>query len=261
MQKTSYLSIILISLSSTPVLAIDPPRFVTSSFPPLQYVNKERQSGYVTKMLEKIHQEHPDLGSVDIEFLPWKRAMHEATESKNTLFFSTSRTPARESRFQWISEISPYGQAIFSLKKSGKNTINSVEELIKNKWIIGVQNGSSMQEHLIKKGVPVELMLTVTDYKTSIKMLFSNRIDAVPLTYFLASGAACSLGFNHSKLHLNFQVAELSNPLWLAASLQTPKETIELYRHSIETLKQSGWLHNNTQGEISRWETYMCSKN
>ncbi|MFT2112272.1 substrate-binding periplasmic protein [Marinomonas sp. 2405UD68-3] len=257
--KNTYLISVISTVFSPFILAIDTPRFVTSSFPPLQYIHQEQQSGYVTKLFEKIHLEHKELGNLNIEFLPWKRAMYEAEKKQNLFFFSASRTPERESRFQWVSEISPYGQAIYSLKNSSQTNINSIEELMEKKWVIGVQNGSSMQEYLHNQGVPAELIMTVTDYKTSIKMLFSGRIDAVPLTYFLANGAACSLGFDHSKLQLNFKIDELSDPLWLAASLKTSKETVEFYRNSIEELKHSGWLNHNIQTEISRWEDQMCN--
>ncbi|MCZ2720345.1 transporter substrate-binding domain-containing protein [Marinomonas sp. 15G1-11] len=252
-----YASLILFSQASLSRTEIN---FVASPFPPVQYEENAIAKGYVSQLLREIHRNHPELGPLHINFMPWKRAMHEALTHKNTLFFSISRTPDREEKFQWIAEVSPYAQFFYSLKETKTPPINNFQDIADNKYLIGIQSGSNLEALLKYNRTPPELITHTTNYQTSIKMLYAERIDLVPLTYFLAKGAACSLGYDHTLLKKNFEITELARPLWLVANKDTSIKLVNIYKNEISRLKISGWLQEETNNEITLWEEDMCSK-
>jgi polar amino acid transport system substrate-binding protein len=240
-------------------------RLVTSEFAPLQYGNNNPK-GYVVDLLDKLRpillkKHNIELGN--IEFFPWRRAIQIASNDKNTLFFSLSRTPQRENKFIWMAEVSPYRQAIFSLEKTGKNQsetpFNNWQELVHSHRILAIQSGSQLQNYVSTDLAMLdEQLYPVPHYLIAIKMLFAGRIDFLPLTEFLAKGTLCRSGYPSERLKYNFTINEFANPLWAAFSLNTDKKVINSTRHEMLKISQSNWYVTHQNDVIERWNQEQC---
>lgn len=240
-------------------------RLVTSQFAPLQYGNQNPQ-GYVVDLISKLRpillkKHNIELGN--IEFFPWRRALQIATNEKNTLFFSLSRTATREKQFNWIAEVSPYQQAIFSLSNNNKHIsdqlLSSWDELVHSHRILAIQSGSQLQSYVSNNlGMLDEQLYPVPHYFIAIKMLFAGRIDFLPLTEFLAKGTLCRSGYPSERLRHNFTVNEFAKPLWAAFSLETDNKVINHTRDEMLKISQSHWYKSHQSNVIENWNQEQC---
>lgn len=240
-------------------------RLVTSEFAPLQYGNNQPK-GYVVDLLDKLRpillKEHNiELGN--IEFFPWRRAIQIASNDKNTLFFSLSRTAKRENKFIWMAEVSPYRQAIFSLAKKDKSqadtSFRNWQELVHSHRILAIQSGSQLQNYVTTDLAMLdEQLYPVPHYLIAIKMLFAGRIDFLPLTEFLAKGTLCRSGYPSERLRHNFTIDEFAKPLWAAFSLNTDKKVIHSTRKEILKISQSDWYKSHQNDVIEKWNQEQC---
>lgn len=237
---------------------------VTSEFPPLQYQAPEsgiEAKGYVAHLVSELHRRVARSTSISasaVRFLPWNRALSTAEREANTLFFSISRTPEREAKFKWVGEVSPYGQVIYSLKLNPALQVQNWQELQQSSGVIAVQNGSNLHRLLTDKSVSAKRIELVPDYHLSIRMLYADHVQYVPLTFFLARGAVCEQGLDPDQLQANFLIDELANPLWLAFSPNTSDELVALYRRALSDIKASGEYDALVHQEIAYWEQQAC---
>ena len=173
-------------------------QIVTQSFAPLQWDNEGAPDGYVANylltVLERAGKRVPvTVGS--FEFMPWKRAMLTAKSKPDVMFFSLSRTPEREDKFQWLGEVSPYGQYLYQLSTRPKIEVETIGDLSQHDVKIGIQDGGNTHVYLTELGLGASgNLVPITDYRQGIEMLYLGRIDLLPLTGFLAEASACKQG-------------------------------------------------------------------
>nr|WP_244292196.1 hypothetical protein [Vibrio cidicii] len=128
------LALVLSSVSNTSVLASQPIALdlYTQEFPPLQFMLDGKPQGYVIEFVTALVQDASKTIPLEIKqihFAPWNRAIKTTIETENTLFFSVSRTPEREDKFQWIGQVSPYKVGLYRLASSPQVSAKNLEEL------------------------------------------------------------------------------------------------------------------------------------
>jgi polar amino acid transport system substrate-binding protein len=255
-------SILLMSIAhaQTPSAQI---RIVTQGFAPLQWDNNGAPDGYVAEymltVVEKVNQNRP-VSLEAFDFLPWKRAMLIAETVPNILFFSLSRTNAREDKFHWLGEVSPYGQYFYQLRSKPRIDVDQVKDLRNLDIKIGVQDGGNLHTYL--KQLEFEdtgNLVPLTDYHQGIEMLFLGRIDLLPLTGFLAEASACKQGFNGSMLEPVIYVEALAKPLWAVFSKKTDPELVEAFKKEMAELKQSGLWEDRMNQHRENWQKLACA--
>jgi len=240
-------------------------RLISSQFAPLQF-NQDKPQGYVADLFKalrpKLKSKH-NIRLGPIEFYPWKRAMQIASHEKNTLFFSLSRTQQRENKFKWLAEVSPYQQSIFSLSshntKSQIGVINDWQALIKSNKVLAVQSGSQLEGYVTNELViPNSQISPVPHYLLAINMLFSGRIDYLPLTSFLAKGTLCKNGYPSERLELNFDIHKFASPLWAAFNPKTDDRLVNLVQKEMIEISESIWYQNHLTKTIDSWNKSEC---
>ena len=237
-------------------------RLVTQSFPPLQYQEDGQQRGYVPEILAQAAALLPDDLKIQlkpVEFLPWKRAMEIAKYKPNIMFFSLSRTPAREELFHWLGEVSPYGQNFYQLNSRPNMAVASVSELKGRNLRIGVQSGSSLHRLLGETGITESNQVTTyTDYHQGVKMLYLGRLDMIPLTSFLARRSVCDMGYDGDQLQSVTEIKELAKPLWVVLSKGTDPTIVSALRDALRHLKQNGSQDAITDRHLEAWQNKPC---
>jgi polar amino acid transport system substrate-binding protein len=248
--------------SSFAALAAPEIKAVASIFAPLQMKDGDRATGYAVEIVELIMKRLEGKGlaqSSPVKILPWKRAMETAKQVPNTLFFSISRTPERESLFHWIGEISPYDVYLYGLKSNNETSAKSLEDVRKANYRIGVQIASNAEKLLLNNGFQKGVdFVTYSHYTNGVPMLFNNRFAMLPLTSFVARTNICRLGYDGDMVKPVVHLTEISKPLWLAASKQTSIEIVEHIRKQLDALKQEGFVKSIQQVYLTNWENQPC---
>ena len=154
---------------------------IAPSFAPLQMDVEGEVKGYVVDLVRRIITDvskvHP-ISAKPFRILPWRRAMSMAEKNPNTLMFSFSRTPARESKFQWVGEVSPYEIYFYKLARNKQIKVASVEDFKSSEFRLGIQVGSNTQEYLEGLGfIKGDHFVTYSHFNAGIKMLFRNRFQ------------------------------------------------------------------------------------
>lgn len=109
--------------------------------------------------------------SYQMKMMTWNRAFELARTSPETCVFSTARTKARESSFQWIGPIATGNWSIFgSPDKLGK--VTRLEDIKKS--TIGTEVGNVSVSYFSEKGFHI---VTSIESATTFKNVAIGRID------------------------------------------------------------------------------------
>jgi len=212
----------------------------TEEFPPFNYSEKGKIVGVSTEIVEavmlKAGIEH------SIKSLPWARTYKMSQAKPNSFIYSISRRAKREGLFQWVGIITPATQSIFALSNRADVTINALEDL--NNYKVGTTVEDSREAYLASKGFDVEKFQRVAGdsaYVLNYKKLKKKRIDVMPMPDAVMSHISKQQGDDPSVvLKKVFPLKEISQGgYYLAASLSTPKETVEKVKAALESFKKT----------------------
>ncbi len=111
-------SIAIMMLASMPVRATDVVIY-TENYPPYNYLDEAGQ--VVGLATEKVQQVMDATGlQYDIRLVPWKRGIHHVETSENALVYSITRTPDRETRFQWLVPLAESNFFLFARQNDAR---------------------------------------------------------------------------------------------------------------------------------------------
>ncbi len=251
-------SLFLLPLSSFAQINI---KIVSEEFPPLQFQGKDSAEGYVHQyMLETIRRVRLTQPVVisSYEFLPWKRALLKAEKVPNTLLFSLSRTPARESKYYWLGEVSNYQQSLHRLK-SNPMSAQTIQQAKQQGVSISIQNGSAVSDYLIEQGLQYRTDFHYSmSYQQGIQQLFNGRVDLIALTETTARQAACQEGFDGDQLVPQIPIQALAKPLWAVFNKETPIELVTAFRQEMINIKKEGLYDRYYNESMQRWNNLPC---
>ncbi len=211
----------------------------TQEFPPLQVQLDNQADGYVVKFVESIVADAAKSVPMEIagiHFIPWKRAIRMTQKYENGLFFSISRTEARENEYQWIGEVSPYEVALYRYKDGPNVHPLDLDEL--EDFRFGTQAEGSFEELLNKLGM--ENRIPVGHGKDAIRLLRANRVDFAPLVTSSYHYRMEQYGFNPDDFVEVMKVRQLCKKLWLVTGMKTSPKVVAALKESFERLQESG---------------------
>lgn len=126
---------------------------VTENFSPYNYVENGKLTGFATDIVTSMATSMEI--NLNIEVLPWSRAMLEAQNKHNMLIFSILRTSAREEDYHWIGEIDRLPIGIWQLKDNTaipdkpdvkitygviRTLDHNIYSLLKSKYVLSEEN-------------------------------------------------------------------------------------------------------------------------
>lgn len=213
-------------LHAAPMPTLD---VVTEDLPPYQVVINGKLSGGTAYLQVKAMLDRAGF-PYKIRVLPWPRALSIAEKAPNTLIFSIARTAERESQFQWLGKLAPMQYQFYAAKRSPALLINKPTDALQ--YTAVAVRGSAEAQRLLSLGFVEGKNLTlITDYLAVWGMVHHQRAD---LTY--ANPPAASF-IARGKMQLTDFVAvsavEYGQPLYVAASLDTPAEVVQALRQAL----------------------------
>ncbi|MCL9782702.1 transporter substrate-binding domain-containing protein [Vibrio sp. S4M6] len=177
---TLMLTTLSLSIGSEPLPSSDPwgqVAFVTEEYPPHNYVDDQGQlTGLSVEVIlgaaklagSKLSRDH-------IVVLPWARGYKMALNMEDTLLFTTSRKPERETLFEWIGPLSKGSPSVLFARKTSQIKIKAPSDLLN--YRIGVVRGDSLQKRLVSLGVPESALVKSHSPEELAKQLNRHDID------------------------------------------------------------------------------------
>ncbi|OUR60915.1 hypothetical protein A9Q74_11520 [Colwellia sp. 39_35_sub15_T18] len=233
--KIIFIAVILLLSSTTTSQSL---RVVTEDLPPLQILQKNGQiTGVMVEVVETLLKKAAIDGKVEI--FPWARSYQIAKEHKNTLIFSMFRDESREQKFQWLGKLLTINSYLVALKSNNDFNINTIEDA--KKYSVGSVREDLAEHYLEKHGfVENKNLYLSSDYKVLWHMLYSGRTDLAFTNDILWRHELEGTGLDPSKIQFVYQIPNFAADLYLAASLDIDKVTIERLKSALAQMKANG---------------------
>lgn len=208
----------------------------TTEFPPYQYRVGSKIVGVSAALVKAIF-EKANL-QYTMAIYPWVRAERDLNRESPVFFFNLSRTPERESKFEWIADITPNHPVLWKLKKRKDILLKSVADC--GKWTLAILPNESTSIYLKKNGVPESKFTIVKDNSQGIKMLFNERVDLLPLDERVFLFQSKLYGYSPSSYEKALSLTGANTSSYLVANPAVPKTVVKELKLAWEQLKRDG---------------------
>jgi polar amino acid transport system substrate-binding protein len=250
----SGLFCLMVALLAMPLRAgpLEPPLPVAvyaEAFVPLQHLNEQNEpTGYVFQFVQEllvhVQRSLPLQITRPIEFVPLKRALVVGEREANVLLLSVARTPEREDKFLWLTEVSPYQLWLYQAKGNALPPLKTLADLKGKGLRFGVQNGSNFHEWLRAQGVgqaPDNSFIDPAPQNNlNFRKALAGRIDVFAHPDVSFAYRVQLAGLNLADFEAVMPIQPLSVPLWLVLSKDSDPRLVAALRASIKALRASG---------------------
>jgi polar amino acid transport system substrate-binding protein len=221
-----------------PVLASDPVKILTEEFPPYNFSDRGKLTGFSTEVVEALLKEIKISGN--FQSLPWARAYETARDTENVLIYSIGRTKEREKLFKWVGVVAPTSYYLFSL--SGRKVkLDHLDDA--KKYQIGTVNEDVGEQFLVSKGfVKGQNLQSSVKYEFNYEKLKAGRVDLWIMPELVAYFLARQAGDDPAKVLLPaYSIAELgSDGYYIAFGAKTSDAVVARFRKGLEAIKKNG---------------------
>lgn len=208
----------------------------SEDYPPFNsYTNKIPQ-GISVELLELMFQEMgAPFGIEVVQFGPWSRGYQRALTQKNSMLFSTYRTPAREKLFKWVGPIvsSQNGVIIRSDSEQDYSDYSRMKGLT-----IGVVKNDIGEILLKELNIPDLNIVYLFDPEKAARMLENGRLDAWAYDVNVATDIQRRLGMLPEDYVVALPLGEISS-LYFAFNIETDDNIVERYQQALNKAKQA----------------------
>jgi len=231
-----------LGLAAVPGAAQQPPPLrlhgFTENLAPLNYEDElsGRASGFSVELL-RLMAEQAGL-PLDIEVLPWPRAVQAIPQTPNSLLFSLTRTPEREAQYQWIGPISPRRILVYRLSSRKDIQLRSLQQL--KGLTIGVVRESAAARQLLADGLkPEEELEWARDDATNIRKLLAGRMDLLVMLDWAAGWHLRQLQLPYTTL-TSVLPLDVSKSYWYGMPADTDPALLRRLQAALDRLKRDG---------------------
>ena len=86
-----------------------------------------------------------------IQFLPWPRALLNVKQEPNTLIYTISRTPERESQYEWIGPFAKHQGFFYKLASRKDIRVETLQDV--RRYRVATVRGDAQTDLMLKLGV------------------------------------------------------------------------------------------------------------
>ncbi len=219
-----------------------PFRLYISEYPPFCFTQDDKATGVGVDIVQEILH-RLDLKAT-ITSLPWKRAYIYLSKKPDVMLFTVTRTPERESLFQWVGPVITAELVLFA-KRGSKLNIQTLDDA-KQVKSIGTVQGYSAEKWLRSKGF-TNIDTIARDDRRNVLKLMPKRISLWACVNISGFFIAKQARFDPAELKIVYKLVE--QPKYIAYSKAIPKNDIQEWQRILDEMKQDG-----TYDKImSRW--------
>ncbi|KQV88337.1 ABC transporter substrate-binding protein [Pelomonas sp. Root1237] len=208
----------------------------TENLAPLNYQDGADVRGFSVELLRKMA---AAVGlPLELQVLPWQRAVQMAETQPASVLFSLTRTPERESQFQWVGPIAPRRVLIYRLTKRGDLSLPQLSELGERR--IGVVRDSAADRLLqaagLRPGIELEHGL---DDATNVRKLLASRMEFVVLLDWAAAWAMRQHKLAYATLQPVMEL-DVARAYWYGLRPEADPALVKRLQAALDTMKRDG---------------------
>lgn len=209
----------------------------TEASPPFSYMTgldtTRKVEGSSVDIVNEIQARNGHVNKINMGL--WLDAYAIVQYLPNSALFNMTRTPERESMFQWIGPISTSKSYFYTLASSGL-TIETIEQA-KALQSIATPKGWFTHDYLINNGFQniVATSLTSTE---AFQQLIDGEVQALLMTDLDVKWLAEISELPVSDLNQQLQASDLRD--YIAFSLNTPASTVQQWQDHLDAMKTDG---------------------
>jgi len=222
-----FLALLLVSPPSASALTI-----VTEESPPSTVVHGGSLTGSSVQIVTEIQKRAGDHSKIEV--FPWARAYSMAVTEPDVVIFATSRTPDRESLFEWVGPIMRLNWAFFA--PAGKMRPLASLEDAKAVGAIGTYRNDAREAFLRERGFTN--LESTSDPVANVRKLLAGRIDLI---------ASTDVGIRYGHERANIGPGVLENvltfwqaDLYIAFSKGSDPAVVSAWRKALADMKADG---------------------
>jgi polar amino acid transport system substrate-binding protein len=230
--RKTWIYMALVCCPALSVVAADLTAY-TEEWPPYNYKKDSEVKGISTEILRAAC----DLAKLqcEIQIVPWARAYMTASNTPNTIVFSTARNPARERQFTWVGPILP--RNAWAYGKTGRNAdIHDFKDLARTR--IGVVRDDAAQNDLLAVGVPSSSFLVVNSHLDALRLMMLDKIDLLITTEIGMAWNLQIAGISPSEVTKVMKVKD--GDLYYALNLYSDPIMVAKLQASMDKLRREG---------------------
>lgn len=208
---------------------------VTEEFPPYNYTENGKLTGYSVEVVEELLKR----AALDYQIAsyPWARAYQMAQRTSNVLIFTIVRTPEREADFYWIGSVAQRKLYLYKLASRTDIRIDKLEDA--KKYKLGVARGDETGNFLMKKGFVENTNIDLVPNDISnLRKLLVGRIDFMSGSELSIAYLCKLLGLAESQIERSILLVD-QGEYFLAMSKQTSPELAKKVQLTFSEMEKS----------------------
>jgi polar amino acid transport system substrate-binding protein len=223
-------------LSAAPAVVV---QVLTEHLPPYQIDGQGTAGGFATELVK---QTFAEAGlTYQINFESWSRAYQLAQRDSNTCIYSMSRSPERESLFQWIGELSYNHTALYTMASRADVQVSSLDDA--RRYVVAVTRDDVTHHYLKSRGFEEGKNLYVLQSISNMLPVLSGRrndIDLIIVNDTILRYRAQEAGLDATQFRRLLVLPDLPLAFHLACSLKTAPDVVDKLRAGLRQLKADG---------------------
>ena len=208
----------------------------TENLPPLNFQDEGGPQGFSVELL-RLMAAGAGL-ALELEVLPWQRAVQRAEAQPASVLFSLTRTPEREAQFQWVGPIAQRRILIYRLASRPDLKLAQLADLGDAR--IGVVRDSAADKQLqaagLKPGVHLEHGL---DDATNLRKLLAGRMAYITLLDWAAAWNLRQLKLPYATLQPVLE-QDATRSYWFGLRPDTDSALLKRLQAELNALKRDG---------------------
>lgn len=209
---------------------------LTENLPPLNYLDGGGPQGFSVELLRAMA---AGAGTgLELQVLPWQRAVQAAESTPNSVLFSLTRTPEREAQFQWVGPIAQRRILLYKLASRTDLALAQLADLGIGR--IGVVRESAADRQLQADGLKPGLQLEHgLDDATNVRKLLAGRMEYVALLDWAAAWNLRQLQLPYGTLQAVMEL-DSSRAYWYGLHLATDPAIVRRLQAALDAVRRDG---------------------
>lgn len=207
---------------------------LTEISPPSSFMRDGALTGVGVEIVREMQRRAGD--SSPIEVLPWARAYAIAQDMPDAAIFATTRTPERESLFQWVGPILTI-EWLFAGIKGQSPVVASLDEA-RHAVAIGTYRDDAREQYLLSEGFTN--LDRAPDALSNLRKLRAGRIDLMATTSLGLKVISDSAQPGDPPVRKVFTFNKVD--LYVAFSRGTAGAVVQAWQNALESMKADGTL-------------------
>ncbi|MFZ6799217.1 substrate-binding periplasmic protein [Undibacterium sp. Di24W] len=195
---------------------------------PYNFVKDQRVQGLSVDVAQELAAR---LGMrLDIQVLPWTRALHTAQTQTSVMLFTVAKIPAREKNYYWIGPVTHSEEWLYKLKRRTEIEVRTLEDA--RHYLVGDEANNASIPVLAHLGIKVD---TAPSMPSNCRKFKVGRVDLIPFDPDGVEDFARSCDLSMAEIEKTVQVPR-DTALYFAFGKSTPAEFIRRVNAAFESM-------------------------